>query len=234
MSVSYFERLQNDITGALLADADSYFADIVVVAVRSLEADNIAAAAVAGTKLKNAKAGVAVRVLMPTLQKQSKQVIGQLRSKVIVRVVENPTINNGANGTTKSAEEVSAKCYDILDRLKLAWSAHELKADEDEVTPELVDGMLQYDLAFYTFLPTLGRTAVATPTLTVASTVTLTCGTSGAAIYYTTDGVTFPSAANAATLYASPFTTPASGTLIRVAAFKATLRQSDVVHYTVT
>lgn len=231
---SYFERLQNDITGALLADADSYFADIVVVSLRSLEADSLAANAVAGTKLKNGKAGVAVRVLMPTLRKHEKEIVSQVRSRVIVRVCENPTINNGALGTGKSAEEVSAKCIDILDRLKVAWSASELRLDEDEVTPAMEDGMLIYDLPFYTFLPTPGRSVVATPTLTVASTVTLATSTSGAAIYFTTDGVTFPSAANAATLYSAPFTTPASGTLIRVAAFKAGLRQSNVVHYTVT
>jgi hypothetical protein len=234
VSTSYFERLQNDITGALLADADSYFADIVVVAVRSLEANSIAEAAVAGTKLKNGKAGVAVKVLMPTLRKADKEIVSKLRSSVTVRVVENPTINNGSTGTGKSAEEVAAKIYDILDRLKLAWSHNELRADDAEVSPELVDQMLQYDLPFYTYLPTLGRTPVATPTLTVSSTVTLATATSGAAIYYTTDGVTFPSAANAATLYSAPFTTPASGTLIRVCAFKAAYRQSDVVHYTVT
>jgi hypothetical protein len=230
---SYFERLQNDITGALLADADAYFADVTVVAVRSLEADNMAAAAVAGTKVKNGKAGVAVRVLMPTIRKTSKEVVSLLRARVIVRVTENPTINKGSTGTDKSAEEIGAKCYDILDRLKLAWSKHELKADDDEIEPAIVDGNLQYDFSFYTFLPTLGRTVVAAPTYTVTSTVLLATATSGAAIYYTTDGVTFPSAANTATLYSTPFTKPASGTLIRAAAFKAGLRQSDVVHYEV-
>jgi len=230
---SYFERLQNDITGALLADMDSYFSDVTVVSVRSLEADNIAAAAVAGTKVKNGKSGVAVRVLMPTIRKTSKEVVSLLRARVVVRVVENPTINNGSIGTGKSAEEISAKCYDILDRLKLAWSKNELKADESEVEPAIVDGMLQYDLSFYTFLPTVGRAVVATPSIIVSSTVALATTTSGAAIYYTTDGVTFPSAANGATLYSAPITTPASGTLIRAAAFKVGLRQSDVIHYEV-
>jgi hypothetical protein len=235
VSVSYFERLQNDVAGALLADADSYFADVTVVAVRSLEAVAVAAAAVAGTKVKNGKAGVAVRVLMPTMRKADKEVVGKLRASLTVRVVENPTVNNGSAGTGKSAEEVAAKCYDILDRLRLAWTANELRADENEVEPQVVDGTLQYDLAFYTYLPTAGRTVVATPTVTQgATTVTLACATASANVYYTSDGLTFPSAANAATLYSAPFAVPAAGTLLRVAAYKAGSRQSDVVNYTVT
>jgi hypothetical protein len=64
-------------------------------------------------------------------------------------------------------------------------------------------------------------TKVAPVTITNATgSITLACGTSGAAIYYTTDG-TFPYFGNAnATLYGTPFATPATGTLIRAAAYK--------------
>ena len=230
---SFFEKSQNDVVGILLAD--DYFSDILVVAVRSLEADNAAAAAVAGTKLKNGKAGVAVRVLMPTLRKHSQETISQLRSRIIVRVVENPTINNGSIGVGKSAEEVMSKVYDLLDRMKLGWTAHEFKADTDEVQAIIEGGNLQYDQAFYTFVPTGGLSPVAFPHITLlTSTVTMTCATSGAAIYYTTDGATFPSAANSATLYAGAFTKPAVGTVIRACAFKTGMRQSHANNETVT
>jgi hypothetical protein len=226
--ISYFQRFQNDVAAVLLADG--YFADITAVAVRSLEADNMAAAAVAGTKKKNGKAGVAVRVLMPAIQKTSQVVVGLLRTRLILRVAENPTINQGSIGTGKSAEEVAAKCYDLIDRLKLGWSAHEVKADADEVDAVVEDTELRYDLPFYTYLPTTGRVVVATPTVTVGATVSLACATAGATIYYTSNGVSFPSASSGGTLYTAPFTTPAAGTLLRVAAFKTGSRQSDVVH----
>ena len=226
---SYLTRLQTDIQAVL--KADTYFANIGVVVIDSLAADADADAILAGTKKVNGKAGLAVKVRLPRLQKTSKLVEGLLRANVTVSVEEIPEINNGSFGVGKSASEVAERIYDVLDRVKLGWSHHELKASEEEAAVQIDGNTRYYDLEFYTFSPTPGLVAVATPTVTVgATTVTLACGTSGASIYYTTDGVTFPSAANSATLYSPAFAKPASGTLIRVCAFKTGLRQSHVVH----
>ena len=71
-------------------------------------------------------------------------------------------------------------------------------------------------------------TKVATPTISeTGGTVTLACATSGAAIYYTTDG-TYPGSGNPdANLYSAPFALTEACTL-RVAAQKSGLQSSDV------
>lgn len=62
-----------------------------------------------------------------------------------------------------------------------------------------------------------------------AGEVTLTCGTAGATIYYTTDG-SFPGSANAnVSTYSAPFS-PGSGTVVRAAAEKADLNPSKYVN----
>jgi hypothetical protein len=229
--VNYLETLQDDILGALGADADNWFAYINLAKVRSLQAANEAAAYVAGTKKKSGKAGLCVTILMPTFTKPSKVATNILGVAVEVRVTENPTINHGTFGTGIAAEECCQRVASILDRLKLRWTAHELLLDPEEVAPNIDGDTLFYPLLFTTMLPTGALAAVAEPTITVgASTVTLACATASANIYYTTDGETFPSAANNATLYSAPFTKPAAGTLIRVAAYKAGYRQSNIVH----
>lgn len=65
-----------------------------------------------------------------------------------------------------------------------------------------------------------------------ASLIALNCATSGAAIYYTTDG-TYPTPENG-TLYSAPFTEPDDGTLVRAAAYKAGLNPGDCLEFTIT
>jgi hypothetical protein len=68
---------------------------------------------------------------------------------------------------------------------------------------------------------------VATPIITnVALTVTITCATSGAAIYYTTDE-SIPTNSNG-TLYTTPFEAAGDGVMIKARAYRSAMRASLV------
>jgi hypothetical protein len=71
---------------------------------------------------------------------------------------------------------------------------------------------------------------VATPQISASgASITLTCATSGAACYYTTDE-SFPGPGNAAALlYSTPFTLASGTHLLRVAAHKTGSACSDAV-----
>lgn len=66
------------------------------------------------------------------------------------------------------------------------------------------------------------------------TTVTLSCGTAGAAIYYSTQAGKFPGPSDGATLYGAPFAKPAAGTVIRAAAYKGGLIQSPMARKVVS
>lgn len=147
----------------------------------------------------------------------------------VVRVIENPMINEGASGTGLTSEEVALNVLTALNQ----WSPNggsALYPDRRALREvNLVNG-LGYDVTFKRHMPLQPRSKVARPVISIADpSMTITCATSGAAIYYTADG-SFPSAFNAAaSLYSGPvdISLLANGTLIRAAAFKSGLGGSD-------
>lgn len=80
-----------------------------------------------------------------------------------------------------------------------------------------------------------GNGTLPLPTVTATPhTLALTCATSGAAIYYTTDG-SYPAEANThATLYTAPIALPAAGTMVRAAAYKTALNPGDCAEIIIT
>ncbi len=103
------------------------------------------------------------------------------------------------------------------------------------------DGLVGYDVTISTSVALAKPAKVATPAIAAAaaispatgSSVTLTCATGSAAIYYTTDG-SYPSSANAtATLYSAPFNVPTAATL-RAAAQLSGSQPSDVAQTSLT
>ncbi len=93
----------------------------------------------------------------------------------------------------------------------------------------LEGGAIGYDVSFNQAMPLQPRAAVDRPVISIMDpSMTITCATAEAAIYYTVDGSS-PSPANAAAaLYsgAVDISGLSNGTLIRAAAFKAPLRGS--------
>ena len=71
------------------------------------------------------------------------------------------------------------------------------------------------------------------PSITVGNSATTIDNITGATVYFTVDGSTPVSTNSAATLYAAPFANPASGVLIRAAAYKSPAIPSSIAAATV-
>ena len=229
------------------ADADPYFADVPLFKVRPrLEPDGTAKdnasfatiqqridEALACSVRKAGKGGAAVQFLMPIGDNERPNVEGpQLRFVYTIRVQEDPVANFGPNGTQKTAEEIALKVLQLF-HLVMFNGGNCLAADAATFTPSSQSpGRITYDVRLVS-QGTLARPLrVARPVLSVTSgaapqSVTLTCGTAGARIFYTTDG-SYPSSVNLnATRYTAAFTVATAATL-RVAAEAVGYQQSDV------
>lgn len=148
----------------------------------------------------------------------------------IVQVVENIANNMSSTvGTQIRADSLA----ETIARLLHLWShdgTHELVVTESVQDRELEGTLRGWLVTVRSAANALNAyTAAAEPVLSIADdTLTITEATSGASVYYTTDG-SFPNASNG-TLYESPVDVAElpAGTLIRAAAFKTGLRGSGV------
>lgn len=188
-------------------------------------------AALAGMTTKAGKSGLAVIVLLPLAEVPEPDVPGpQLELILTLRVIELPLVNMGSTGTGITAEQCA---LNILQSLHL-WNrgTQVLTADRKAITPRSEDGKISYDVKLRQRQGMSMQAKCQRPVITnSAGMITLSTGTSGAALYYTTDGST-PAASNAAaTLYSAPFATPDAGTELRVMATKANLASSDIAFF---
>lgn len=176
------------------------------------------------------KAGLLIVVMMSGGQVPSPNEPGpKLQLVQVVRVIENPMINEGADGTGLTLEGVKKNVMGALHQWSNDGSQALYSARDAFKEVFLEGGAVGYDVFFNQAMPLQPRTAVDRPVIAIADpSMTITCATAEAAIYYTTDGGS-PSPANAAaTLYsgAVDISALANGTLIRAAAFKSPLRGS--------
>ena len=194
--------------------ADEYFASIPVLDERVQELDNVIDRAVADL-------GLCVFCTVPNMAVQNPNLPGPYFSEVdlIFRVFERPILNSLADGDGggKTGLETAATIAGLM-HLWIPDSAKEpvvveriaLGNDPDRVAYDVIcahRGGISYELD-----------RVETPEISVAGgNATITCGTAGAAIYYTTDG-TQPSPRNG-TLYTGAFA--ASDVTIRTRAWLA-------------
>jgi len=179
------------------------------------------------------KLGLAVEVKLPSAEVGEANVPGpQLDLVGVIRLSENPMFNEGADGTGVKAEDAAMAilqaCHHWQREGRVVYA--DRRALRDGMTDD--DGVITYDVVVRTELGVQPVSRVAVPSISFAAgSVTLACATSGAAIYYTTDGST-PAPSNAeATLYAGPFSA-AGGDVIRAQAFKGPLIPSGIVRQT--
>ena len=227
------ERLQLDIAARL--EADAYFEDITVTVMRPRAQEGFADLqtkvdqALACVRHKAGKGGIACMVLMPLVDAEGTDARGPLcQVSVVVRVQELPVKNFVPNGMQKSAEDVADNIVRCL-HLFGVGSGNVLRAAPEVLTPtDQFDPKVTIDCRFLQQTAFAGGAKVAPVTISAAGyEVTLTTATSGAALYYSTDG-SYPT-----TLYSAPFTV-AAGTTVRAVATKTGSTASNVSTLTVT
>lgn len=190
-----------------------------------------------GLLLKGGKAGLAAIVLMPVVEVPNGEAPGpDTKISLSIRLRERTLINMGATGTQKPAEEAAWEFQREIHQYPLGYAT--LVCEGESIMPVIDPTDTKGDV-IYNIQPSL-RLSGTMPTRVqyvaisgTAAAVTLASGTSGAAIYYTTDE-SFPAAGNsAATLYSAPFAV-AAGTVVRAAAFKSGLSLSYTSQKTIT
>ena len=214
--------LQNDM--AALAGASELFTYTPIMALRELATASEISAALACMTAKNGQTGTQLIVLMATLGVKEPNARGPIGvGRITLRCLEAPKTKTSGSPT---AEELALNCLNLF-HLWLPGYVSCVRAAKDAVQPSIeLAPKLAYDVTFE-FDLALDQTArVAVPQIAVASNITITCGTAGASVYYTTD-TSLPTATNG-TPYSAPFTTPASGTVVRVAAYKTSLSPSNI------
>jgi hypothetical protein len=192
--------------------------------------------------VRNGRMGCAAVVEMPTFDVPQANAPGpQGAFELTTLVAEHPTLNMSAvSGTLESAEAVALKILDIGHRFFVRDVAEFVAARQALEPAQDFDqaGHVAYRVrfAFLHASEQSGRVLVPTAEELAPAeglhTVTLTCGTAGADIFYTLDD-SFPGVGNpGAVRYEAPFAV-ASGTVVRWAAYKAGLSGSDVDRATI-
>lgn len=238
-----FQLDQVDVHGRIAAG--SYFSDIPVFLVRPrgqlgfAEIQQQVDAALAGVVRKAGKSGAAVQVLMPVADGTDFDAPGaRFVPAITVRVQELVIPNMGPSGTQKPCEEIALNVAQLVHHFNpgrgyVFTIAQNFWTPRDTFAPKLT-----IDLAFDHQGGIAAPDKVARPTIAAASFVTgqnltLACVTTGAAIFYTTDG-SYPSSNNPdSTRYQSAFSL-ASACTLRFAAEKSGKVQSDVVQQAIS
>ncbi|MFZ2276294.1 MAG: FN3 associated domain-containing protein [Prosthecobacter sp.] len=232
------QQLQLDI--AAMLRADELFAGVQVIVSRPRDAedatliqsniDNALAGLVQVETGETFKGGLAVIIMMSEGEVPAPNVPGpQLELVQTVRVIENPLVNMGDDGTQITAEQGALNVLSALHHWNPGYGV--LTADSRNALKEVnLEGKVSYDVRFRRDAGITPRDFVQRPLITIGgSDATITCGTSGAAIYYTLDGSTPTSGGLSGQLYTAPVdVTGLTGSTLRAAAFKTGLRGSDI------
>lgn len=239
MSKPKFQILQEFFAARL--NSLAFFSDITVKALRDAKGadgkvqsvgdiQNDLDKALAGLVKKGEKAGVAVCVLMPTINLREANVPGPQQAVFLECLVQEiPVINMGANGTKKSAEEVAEVVAGAGHFFRMAGICQGLRGAKGLITPDLSFApKLTYRVLFEANLDVTPRVKAAAPGVAiVAGTCTITNRESGATVYYTVgDGDVFPGSV-AGTVYSVPFAV-AAGKVVLAAAYVTGKDGSDI------
>ena len=222
--------LQEDVKARL--ENDPYFSDITVLLQRRGNIESDVMQALGTLNEKTGKLGACCVVLMPETEAPEGENLPGPPIEIVIslQVIEQTTMNEDTanGGTGKSAESIANVALNLLHRYIPYLLGNVLVADRKPIRPVQAEGVVMYLVTLRLRTGLDNSDKVLTPQLSEGGgSITITCGTLGASIYYTTDG-SYPGPANAtATLYTAPFATPVAGTVIRHAASKTGLIPSD-------
>lgn len=227
---STLELDQDDITARLIVDP--VCGQVAVFSQRKGVTENDIQTRLGALNQAGGKVGLVLIVLMPKLlAQQSNAPSAYYSTRYSVQVIDWPVMRRVAvGGIQLSAETIAERVRQILHFASFG-RGQSLGFAGMEPLPMADPNQISYAINF----DKLGADTAVTKCAAVAmspqqgaspQTITLTCGTAGAAIYYTTDG-SYPSSKNtAAVLYSAPFNQAVAGT-VRAAAEKSGLQQSD-------
>lgn len=232
MSALNLESAQESIFYKLAGE--SYLNDVQVLLARKLvtkseeERARVVATASAGKK-----PGAGVIVLQPEIRTRLPAVPGpQLGLVFPVRILEHPELNLLTGSTKKTAGALAIFILRALHKFTITKNIR-LRAADNAADPVEVKGLVGYDTFFETEVNQDEAAKCEPVYLTYGGgNLTATCATSGAAIYYTTDG-TFPyqgtigGRATTAALYTVPVAV-AAGKTVWACAYKANYLSGDV------
>jgi hypothetical protein len=227
--VNAIERLQADVFGYLRAD--DFFATVNILRISEQQIESDIDSQIALFVETSGKNGASLAVHLPTGHPGPDNVSGpQLELQIEVFVSVNKLINESTDGTGISEGALIERVLQDLHQVGIGPCS--LVCASPAFEPFFKgDGIMVHRLAFKQVVNLPPATRVRQPSMVVGGgTVTLASGTAGATIYYTTDG-SYPG--TDATEYTDPFTTPASGTLIRAVAHKAGMAPSNLTQNTV-
>lgn len=192
MAENILTLIQEDIAARLAAA--EYFSDIPVVMERQGDIAKRVERALGPMSGKSGKNGACVIVDQIIAECESPNVSGPLlRAIVICQVIENVTVNQSTNGTGKAALSIAVGVLNALHLYYPAGLGQVLVADDKAIVPAKDPLGLAYDVQFNLSVTGSQPSKVATPTVSPATgaapqTVTITCGTADATIYYSLDG----------------------------------------------
>ena len=190
---------------------------------------------------KNGRMGCSILVMQPMVEGADPN-ISTPQGDVLLpfHIIEQPEINMAAGGTQISSEQIAMEIRAYFHQRSFRGQIVLLQ-DNRAIEPlpgieREYQGCVGYQVMMRGRLADQSYPQVATPQMSEGNgaVITLTCATSGAAIYYTIDG-SYPGPGNStgvATLYTVPFTAHPPVTLA-FAAYVAGSRGSDVMQSTI-
>ncbi|HSI82161.1 MAG: FN3 associated domain-containing protein [Candidatus Methylacidiphilales bacterium] len=239
--MNLLEALQSDVTQRL--ESSAFFSDITVLALRPWDdAEETAVLAAAddvltGVTFKNGKTGAAAIVQMPTIYVTEEGMPGPYFSaKIYVRVMENPTVNNGPDGTGKTAEDMGLEVLRTLHMWNPGYSGPFMTFKWRPMRPDFeFTGGASFKVELLIDLGLTPEVRCFSPVASGnSSAITLTEASADAdtEIWYTTDG-SFPGPENpAATEYTAPFAFPGGSGVLRAASYHTDKGGSNVLRAT--
>lgn len=216
-----------------------YFSDIAIVPFVADSTQEELEKKLGVAKGRSGKVGACILVMLPSADVSTPNVPGpEFVLKQSFLVLEHPEINNGSIGTKKAAGEIAREIVRHFHHTRTSPLVQTWNAATDAIVADTSFRKLSAYAVTVTALWCQEPPArCVTPSLTAAGTgpitITATCATSGAALWYTTDG-SYPASDNPnATLYAAPVVLTDGCTFI-AAAEKAGLQQSSIAVKTIT
>ncbi len=203
--------------------SDPAFADVCVLTEHIADIESEIQRALGPLNEQGGKTGLVAILLTPTASVNFENVFGPFfdEIKIAVRVIENVPINQDPDsGTNLPAAEAAETICGLLHHFQPDSANGPVVAQRPAITLGNDPNYLSYDCLFQT---SGGLTTVlpqaATPVITdTGGSVSITCATAGAAVFYTLDGSN--ASPRNGTLYTTPFV-PATGLTLNARAWLA-------------